>query len=141
MFGQIETAPNLWIACILRAICVSCSTLPESLTLETGTMTLAKRLLLTAAALTLSLHASFGQAPKTDRAAAKDPPKKADQKWDVSVKHGPSTDIEFDTDEGTWISVDVSPDGKQVVFDLLADIYFFPLPGGGADARARGGAP
>ena len=31
--------------------------------------------------------------------------------------------IEFTTDEGTWVSVDVSPDGKTILFDLLGDLY------------------
>jgi len=42
--------------------------------------------------------------------------------------------IEFETDEGTWISLDVSPDGKTIVFDLLGDLYLLPITGG--DARA-----
>jgi len=46
--------------------------------------------------------------------------------------------IEFDTDEGTWMSVDVSPDGKLLVFDLLGDIYTLPINGGTA-RRIHGG--
>jgi Tol biopolymer transport system component len=38
------------------------------------------------------------------------------------------------TDEGTWISLDVSPDGKQVIFDLLGHIYSMPIDGGEAKA-------
>jgi len=34
--------------------------------------------------------------------------------------------IEFTTDEGTWMSLDVSPDGKLIVFDLLGDLYTLP---------------
>jgi Tol biopolymer transport system component/imidazolonepropionase-like amidohydrolase len=70
----------------------------------------------------------------------KDTTKKDDKKWDVTAKHGPTTDIEFDTDEGTWISVDVSPDGKQIVFDLLGDIYIMPITGGEATLLAGGPA-
>ncbi|HWP44213.1 MAG TPA: amidohydrolase family protein [Blastocatellia bacterium] len=40
--------------------------------------------------------------------------------------------IEFTTDEGTWMSLDVSPDGKLLVFDLLGDIYTLPIEGGQA---------
>ncbi len=40
--------------------------------------------------------------------------------------------IEFTTDEGTWMSLDVSPDGKTIVFDLLGDLYTLPLAGGEA---------
>ena len=46
--------------------------------------------------------------------------------------------IEFTTDEGTWMSLDVSPDGKLVVFDLLGDIYTLPAAGGEA-TRIIGG--
>ncbi|HJQ25733.1 MAG TPA: amidohydrolase family protein [Blastocatellia bacterium] len=41
--------------------------------------------------------------------------------------------IEFTTDEGTWMSLDVSPDGKMIVFDLLGDIY--TVAGAGGEAR------
>lgn len=40
--------------------------------------------------------------------------------------------IDIDTDEGSWMSVDVSPDGRTVVFDLLGDLYTVPLGGGEA---------
>ena len=40
--------------------------------------------------------------------------------------------IEFITDEGTWLSVDVSKDGKTILFDLLGDLYTVPIGGGDA---------
>jgi len=40
--------------------------------------------------------------------------------------------IDFTTDEGTWMSLDVSPDGKTIAFDLLGDIYTLPIEGGAA---------
>ena len=46
--------------------------------------------------------------------------------WDVAARHGPARNVEFDVDEGTWMSLDVSPDGGQIVFDLLGDIYTMP---------------
>ena len=70
--------------------------------------------------------------------------KPAETKWDVSAKHGPTTDVEFETSEGTWMAVDVSPDGKWTLFDLVGDIYIMPSTGGEANpftGRIKDGAP
>lgn len=40
--------------------------------------------------------------------------------------------------EGTWVSLDVSPDGSTIVFDLLGDIYSLPIEGGKATAITQG---
>jgi Tol biopolymer transport system component len=48
--------------------------------------------------------------------------------------------IEFTTDEGTWVSLDVSPDGKTVLFELLGDLYSMPINGGEAKAITSGPA-
>jgi Tol biopolymer transport system component/imidazolonepropionase-like amidohydrolase len=50
----------------------------------------------------------------------------------------PTRILNFMTDEGTWISTDVSPDGQILVFDLLGDLYVLPLEGGVAKALSRG---
>ncbi len=44
----------------------------------------------------------------------------------------PVRTLSFTTDEGTWISLDVSPDGRRIVFDLLGDLYTLPITGGKA---------
>ncbi|MAN58670.1 MAG: amidohydrolase [Flavobacteriaceae bacterium] len=44
----------------------------------------------------------------------------------------------FTTTEGTWMNLDVSPDGKMVVFDMLGDIYTIPITGGKATALRTG---
>ena len=59
-------------------------------------------------------------------------------KWDVQNPPGPSRDIPIDVTRGTWMSLDVSPDGQTIVFDLLGDIYVIPVSGGEARAIASG---
>jgi imidazolonepropionase-like amidohydrolase/Tol biopolymer transport system component len=63
---------------------------------------------------------------------------KKPEPWDVEAEHGPTTVVEFDTDEGTWMSCDVSPDGRTIVFDLLGDIYRMPVAGGRAELLSGG---
>jgi Tol biopolymer transport system component len=46
--------------------------------------------------------------------------------------------ISFSTDEGSWISLDVSPDGKTILFEVLGDLYTVPMAGGEAK-RISGG--
>jgi len=45
---------------------------------------------------------------------------------------------EFTATKGTWISLDVSPDGKTIVFDLLGDLYTLPIDGGKATRITSG---
>lgn len=47
-------------------------------------------------------------------------------------------EIRFSTDEGTWMSLDVTPDGRRIVFDLLGDLYVMDAGGGRARALTRG---
>jgi imidazolonepropionase-like amidohydrolase/Tol biopolymer transport system component len=44
----------------------------------------------------------------------------------------------LDVREGTWMNIDVSPDGQSVLFDLLGDIYELPITGGEATALTSG---
>ena len=53
------------------------------------------------------------------------------QEWDVTQARGQSRVVDFTTEEGTWLSVDVSPDGSWMVFDLVGHIYRAPTSGGG----------
>lgn len=61
-----------------------------------------------------------------------------EQEWDVNSIPGESRDITIDTRSGSWMSVDVSPDGKSVAFDLLGDIYVLPIEGGDAQSINSG---
>lgn len=62
------------------------------------------------------------------------------KKWDVSNPEGEwdFKELELQTDEGTWMNLDVSPDGKEIVFDLLGDIYKMPVTGGKAGLLREG---
>ena len=50
----------------------------------------------------------------------------------------PTRKAEFTATRGTWMSLDVSPDGRHIVFDLLGDLYIMPIEGGRAE-RLTGG--
>jgi hypothetical protein len=56
---------------------------------------------------------------------------------DVAAPPLPTRTVNINVDEGTWMDVDVSPDGKLVVFDMLGDIYTMPIAGGTPDADCR----
>jgi Tol biopolymer transport system component/imidazolonepropionase-like amidohydrolase len=71
---------------------------------------------------TLAASPSFAQQPAT---------------WDVTQPRGTTREIDFTTTEGTWMSVDVSPDGQWLVFDLLGHIYRMPASGGEAVALTQ----
>ena len=62
---------------------------------------------------------------------------KTKKEWDVTLARGVTRDIEFSTEEGTFMSVDVSPDGNYLVFDLLAHIYRMPIAGGEAEVLTQ----
>jgi len=73
------------------------------------------------------------QEPKAKEKEKTDEPKK---KAGLPLK--PDRTIEFTTDEGTWVSLDVSPDGKTILFELLGDLYTVPIAGGEAKAITTG---
>lgn len=66
--------------------------------------------------------------------------KKDAPKWDVNAAHGPVKQVAFTTDEGTWMDLDVSRDGKTLVFSLLGDLYTLPIEGGAAKRITSGPA-
>lgn len=76
----------------------------------------------TAAVVNWSQKANAQQAKKDEQ--------KTEKKDELILK--PEGKISFATDEGTWMSLDVSPDGQTIVFDLAGDIYTLPIAGGEA---------
>jgi len=103
-----------------------------------------KRILLSLAALSLAAQPPVSaQAPASPAAPAASPtpsptPVKEAAKWDVNNAPGPKTTANLDVTAGTWMSVDVSPDGKEIIFDLLGDIYSLKIAGGEAKSLTSG---
>ncbi|WP_407929743.1 amidohydrolase family protein [Kangiella shandongensis] len=64
--------------------------------------------------------------------AAQAEEKKEEAKWDVNNPPGEAIFAELNVTEGTWMNLDVSPDGETIAFDLLGDIYTMPISGGKA---------
>jgi imidazolonepropionase-like amidohydrolase/Tol biopolymer transport system component len=62
------------------------------------------------------------------------------QKWNVENPPSPAKKVTITTNEGTWMNLDLSPDGKTIVFDLLGDIYSMPVTGGKATLLSGGKA-
>lgn len=60
--------------------------------------------------------------------------------WDVNGEHGPTKTVRFTTDEGTWLDLDVAPDGRTMVFSMLGDLYRLPIAGGRATRLTSGPA-
>lgn len=60
--------------------------------------------------------------------------------WDVNGIHGPTKTVRFNTDEGTWLDLDVAPDGRTLVFSMLGDLYRLPIAGGRATRISSGPA-
>lgn len=62
------------------------------------------------------------------------------EKWEVSKPPGFERAIsaQIDVTEGTWLNVDVSPDGSTLAFDLLGDLYLMPISGGEAQPVTSG---
>ena len=50
----------------------------------------------------------------------------------------PTKNISFTTNAITWMSLDVSPDGRTIVFETLGDLYTLPISGGKATQITTG---
>ncbi len=80
--------------------------------------------------LLLTLITSVIATEKKDESADK----QEKPKWDVNHPPGEAYFADIDVTQGTWMNVDVSPDGKTIIFDLLGDLYWMPISGGEAKA-------
>ena len=89
-----------------------------------------KNYYLLACAIVFMSTSSFAQ----DKEQVADSTKKATEELPLE----PERTISFTTKEGTWISLDVSPDGKTIIFDLMGDLYTIPIQGGKATQITEG---
>jgi Tol biopolymer transport system component len=85
--------------------------------------------------LFVALGCSFALAPL---AAQQDTTHRATGPRKPDLELVPGRSVNLDTDEGTWISLDVAPDGRTIVFDLLGDLYTVPITGGTATTLTSG---
>ncbi|MFA3792853.1 amidohydrolase family protein [Aliiglaciecola sp. SL4] len=91
--------------------------------------------LLLSISLLFSAHTFASQQEKTD--VETDSPLAEKQDWDVLNPPFELSSINIDTDEVTWSSLDISPDGKQMVFDTLGNIFIVDSQGGKATALTQ----
>lgn len=84
--------------------------------------------------ITLLLFFSLNALTAQDRDKAKDSTKKATKELPLE----PTRKVNFTTDKGTWISVDVSPDGTTIMFDMMGDLYTIAMAGGKATRVTEG---
>ncbi|MCB9741107.1 MAG: PD40 domain-containing protein [Alphaproteobacteria bacterium] len=68
-------------------------------------------------------------------AKKKDPPA-----WDIETSPDYPNTLETTLRSGTWMSVDVHPEGQELVFDLLGDLWTLPIGGGEATQLTSGPA-
>ena len=86
----------------------------------------------------LCAPALLAQAPAADKAA--NDKAAADARKNKSLPLITTRTLSFTTSEGTWMSLDLSPDGRTLVFELLGDLYTLPVTGGEATRVTSGQA-
>jgi Tol biopolymer transport system component/imidazolonepropionase-like amidohydrolase len=86
--------------------------------------------------LLLALSLSLSGIAQSDTTSVKKDSTKADVKKGLPLVADRT--IKINTDNGTWLSLDVSPDGKTIAFDMLGDLYLLPMEGGKAKRITEG---
>ena len=87
---------------------------------------------------TLSVAMAFSVLPAFAGAAKDNQQEKTQDKpqdkpsWSVNEPQGQFTTAAIDVTQGTWMNIDLSPDGKTLIFDLLGDLYTMSATGGEA---------
>jgi len=80
---------------------------------------------------TFSIAQDIEATEKTSDAKEKKP------KWDVLNPPYKLNNLSIDTDETTWSSLDITPDGKKMIFDMLGDLYEVDIAGGQAKSLTQ----
>jgi imidazolonepropionase-like amidohydrolase/Tol biopolymer transport system component len=96
--------------------------------------------LTTFVSIVLFTHAENGKGHRFFANHPGDTTKKDTNKYTVfkNLPLKPVRKISYNTKEGSWMSLDVSPDGQNIVFDLMGDLYTMPITGGKATAITTG---
>ena len=94
------------------------------------------RLLVASVFMTATITAQLSLAQSTAKDEAKASPSAESKSSGLSLV--PTRKIEYTATEGTWLSLDISPDGKSIVFDLVGHLYAMPIGGGEAHPITSG---
>ena len=86
-------------------------------------------------AATISQEAAEQEKDKKEEKKDEKKADKKDEKKGLPLKS--DRKVEFTTDEGTWLSLDVSPDAKTIAFELIGDIYHAADRGRASQADLR----
>ncbi|HEY1024006.1 MAG TPA: amidohydrolase family protein [Sphingobacteriaceae bacterium] len=92
-----------------------------------------QKMIALALATTLCAGTALAQSADTTK---KDTTKKEAKKKDLPLEAGRK--VKLQTSEGSWMALDVSPDGQSMIFSMLGDIYQMPLTGGKATPLTTG---
>ncbi len=66
------------------------------------------------------------------------PEKDKDKKEKKDLPLEGTRKVKINTTEGSWLALDVSPDGSKIVFDMLGDLYLLSINGGKAEQLTSG---
>ncbi|MDH3272843.1 MAG: amidohydrolase, partial [Gemmatimonadota bacterium] len=88
--------------------------------------------------LSLALSVMLGAAFAPSALVAQEEADTTEDRSESGLPLAPGQELRFEATEGTWTSLDVSPDGQTLVFDLLGDLYTLPISGGQATRITSG---